>query len=152
MHIDVITVPYHLGHPRIGMGNGPDELIRAGLIEMLVSHGHQTELRKVTLQGRAANEIDGSFALQHLVAEQVAAAERRDALPVTLAGNCNYAAVGTVGGLNHDVGVVWFDAHSDFATTGDYRIRLPRWHGHVDAHGRMLGGTAQAHHGFTSDS
>lgn len=63
-------------------------------------------------------EVASAFDIQCWLAGTVAAARRRGALPLVLAGNC-ISSVGTCAGIlarGRPIGVVWFDAHADFNT------------------------------------
>ena len=79
--------------------------------------GHRTRVETIELGDAGSNEIAASFAVSRLVAARVAESVGQGALPLVLAGNCNTAALGVLGGLAPaEVGMVWFDAHADFNT------------------------------------
>ncbi len=45
--------------------------------------------------------------------------------PIILAGNCNYAAFGTMSALpQNKTGVLWFDAHGDFNSRRNFIFRF----------------------------
>lgn len=115
MRVALVLVPYHLGHERVGMGSGPDALVAEGLGATLEAEGHAVELVRVGGTGEATNEVAASFDVLRGVAERVRAAVAASAFPLVLAGNC-MTSIGVVGGLGHDVGVIWLDAHADFNT------------------------------------
>jgi arginase len=101
----LIQVPYHLGREGEVIGAGPGPLAAAiGGDTLVVERGAPFR-----------NEVGAAFdvirALTTAVREAVAAGR----FPLVLAGNCS-SALGTVAGLDRDVGVVWFDAHADFHT------------------------------------
>ena len=47
--IRLIAVPYHLGRPGVGMGEGPDRLLDAGAVDRLRARGHAVDLVSVEL-------------------------------------------------------------------------------------------------------
>jgi len=117
MDVDLIVVPYEGGRRGVGMGAGPEQLIRGGLAEHLDRAGHDVRLVPV-LAPEPANgrEIAAAFALMVQVSRAVAAARVHGRLPLILSGNCGVAAVGAVAGLGERTAVVWFDAHGDLNT------------------------------------
>lgn len=114
MRVALIAVPYHLGHPAVGMGAGPDRLLNAGAAQALRGSGHEVDVERVSLPPEP-NEVAALFATAHLVSTHVAEAVERGAFPLVLSGNC-FCSLGIVAGLGLDVGVVWLDAHPDFNT------------------------------------
>jgi arginase len=116
VRVALIQVPYFLGREEVSWGAGPRRLAEAGAAEALSAAGHEVDEHRVQREGNGANEVGASFEVLRLVAEQVAAAVGRGALPVVVAGNC-MTTIGVVAGLGTaDVGVVWLDAHPDFNT------------------------------------
>jgi arginase len=113
--IEVLVVPYDTGFRMERMGLGPARVLERGLVERLTGDGHR--VRVTTLETRCGFRVEAQVAvdLAQLVAEAVAGARARGALPLVLSGNCN-SAVGTLSGLGPDTGAVWFDAHGDFNT------------------------------------
>ena len=103
--VRLIQVPYHLGHEGELIGAGPPVLADAIGGESIV----------VGRPDGPPNEIAASFGilreLARVVGETVAAGE----FPLVLGGNCS-TALGTVTGLDREVGVVWFDGHGDLHT------------------------------------
>ena len=105
MELVAVTVPYHLGREGVVLGAGPRVLADAiGARSIAVERLEP-----------AYNEIYASFD----VVAQLAAAVRQSVeaghFPLVLAGNC-ITSLGTVAGIDRDVGVVWFDGHADFHT------------------------------------
>jgi arginase len=104
--VRLIQVPYHLGREGELIGAGPPVLAEAIGAESIV----------VTRPEEFRNEIGASIGiareLARVVRETVAAGD----FPLVLAGNCS-TSIGTVTGLDREVGVVWFDAHGDQHTT-----------------------------------
>jgi arginase len=92
--LPVIAVPYHLGRRAVEVGRGPLVI--------------QDALKQpcVLIEGDGISDVNSKLA-------QAVAAHSRPAL--VLAGNCN-SCLGTLTGLGHDPGIVWFDAHGDFNT------------------------------------
>jgi arginase len=111
-----LTIPYYLGreHPRFVAG-----------VPLLAETLAADNVRGISIRpgGELANDISESFAVIRELAGSVRETVAAGAMPVVLAVNC-YTALGTVAGLDTptDLGVVWFDGHSDFDTpdvTGD---------------------------------
>lgn len=125
--ISVLGAPTEAGTYRRGCLMGPAALRTAGLVETLISLGHDVvddrDLRpkRVTLK-------DADFAPAHSVGEMVgwvrairasfASALRRGRVPILLGGDHSVAA-GSLAGLvdaQPDAHVLWLDAHPDFNT------------------------------------
>lgn len=115
MRIDLIQVPYHLGHEGVGMGAGPERLVEAGLAQSLEEQGEDVEVAVVQRQDDETNEVGASFAVLRQLSAAVAEAVAHGAFPLVLAGNC-MSSIAVVAGLGREVGVVWLDAHGDFNT------------------------------------
>jgi arginase len=117
MNVQLLVVPYDSGLRDARLGAGPARLLAAGLESHLRQAGHAVESRLVALSpGRWLPEIGAAFDLARTIARETAAARRRGAFPMVLAGNC-ITALGTVAGLSPDAtAVLWFDAHGDFNT------------------------------------
>jgi arginase len=103
--VRLIQVPYHLGREGELIGAGPPVLADAIGGESVV----------VRRPGEFRNEIVDTFAIAHELARVVGQALEDGAFPLVLGGNCS-TALGTVTGLDRDVGVIWFDAHGDLHT------------------------------------
>lgn len=117
MNIRLILVPYHLGKARIGMGLGPERILKAGLIERLRLKGYPVEVEEVIVGGLPVFDERTAIGLvNRALAGAVRHAHENGYLPIILAGNCN-SALGTIAGLNpKPIGVIWVDAHGDFNT------------------------------------
>ena len=115
--LSLISVPYHLGAPAVGMGRGPTALLeRHGFAGAL---GDDVEVAVVDAPDASRPEIARIFELARALSGLVRGARADGRLPLVLAGNCN-SCLGTVAGLESDrLGVVWFDAHADFDTPED---------------------------------
>ena len=116
MDVQLLAVPYDSGNRGARMGAGPERLLQAGIQQALSADGHRVYAKLAELpEGSWQAEIQTSFELMRMLAQQVAAARSARRFPIVLAGNCN-TAVGTLTGLGSEVGVAWFDAHADFNT------------------------------------
>src|SRR5436309_2130353 len=115
MDIAIITVPYDSGLRNERMGRGPGCILEAGFAERLADDGHRVSVSAIETRTTFRVEAEVGVDLADQVASGVRAARARSALPMILSGNCN-TSVGTLAGLGHEVGVVWFDAHGDFNT------------------------------------
>lgn len=116
MEIDLIVVPYHLGHARVGPGLGPERLLAAGAEQALLVAEHPSTVTPVEIAEEQSNEIGSLMAVNRQVARRVRQTVAGGSLPLVLSGNCN-ASIGTVGGLETSpLGIVWFDAHGDYET------------------------------------
>jgi arginase len=101
----LIQVPYHLGRENVVLGAGPAPLAEAIGGETVVIERSEPPY----------NEIYATFDVVRQLATAVRGAVAEGRFPLVLAGNC-HSAMGTVAGLDRDLGVVWFDAHGDFHT------------------------------------
>ena len=116
MKISVIQVPYDTALYDTRMGRGPGRFLKEGAIERLEALGHQVSLSTVDPRPSFPAEVETSFELMRLLADEVRSASESGAFPLVLAGNCNMS-VGIVSGLApRRAGVVWFDGHADFET------------------------------------
>jgi arginase len=98
------------------MGCGPGHLLSQGLDEHLASLGVEVQTERVDAEGHFQAENQTTFELARRTARRVAQAGAEGIFPIVLAGNCDMA-LGTVAGLTPGrVGIIWFDAHSDFRT------------------------------------
>lgn len=114
--VELILVPYHLGHADAGMGAGPGRLLSHGAEAAAGVHGHRVSVSRVEASDPPTHEIGAAIAVNRCLARLVRQAVERDAFPLILAGNCN-SCLGTLAGLGvTDIGVAWFDAHGDFNT------------------------------------
>ena len=120
MQLALIQVPYHLGTPGLGTGQGPGRLILGGLAAALAGPGGAARVETVErAEPHEPDELRRVGRVNARVAERVAAALVGGALPVVLSGDCN-ASLGTLGGMARAgagaPSVVWFDAHGDVNT------------------------------------
>jgi arginase len=114
--VDVLSVPYHEGRRGAGMGRGPIELLeRHGLRDELERRGLPVTVQEVS-EPPEGTKIARTIELDRRLATLVRSVVDRDAFPLVVAGNCS-SCLGTLAGLDRDVGIVWFDAHADFDTS-----------------------------------
>jgi arginase len=104
-NVRLIQVPYHLGREGELIGAGPPVLAEAIGGESVV----------VRRPGEFRNEVIDTFDLARALARVVGQTLEDGAFPLVLGGNCS-TALGTVTGVDRDLGVVWFDAHGDLHT------------------------------------
>ncbi len=116
LNVRLIQVPYDSGHRGLRLGAGPERLVAKGLAEHLATLVDRLKIELVEATGPFPMENETSFELMRRVAGRVADADRHGEFPIVLAGNCD-VIVGSVAGLSPGrLGVVWFDAHTDFRT------------------------------------
>lgn len=114
MTVQLIIVPYYLGHFNAGMGAGPTHLLDYGIDVRLRDAGHDVVVSTVEYDGRADHEIGAAFRVNAFLADHVRRSLAAGRFPIVLAGNCN-SSLGTIAGLDReDLAVVWLDAHGDF--------------------------------------
>jgi arginase len=103
--VRLIQVPYHLGRK--------NEVIGAGAAPLADAIGGES----VTVERPEPfrNEIGSSFLIARALSEVVRETVAAGLFPLVVAGNCS-TALGTVTGLDREVGVIWFDAHGDLHT------------------------------------
>jgi arginase len=108
---ELIVVPYVLGHECVGMGAGP-LVLESGVVAAL----QPARAHRIGLSEPFAHEIGACFDLNRQLAQAVAAAAARGAVPVVLTGNC-HSQQAVVAGVGTDgLGLVWLDCHADFHT------------------------------------
>jgi arginase len=116
MKVQLIQVPYDSGHEGQRTGRGPDHFMQRGLDQILRDGGCEVDSYRIVSKSAWKADIETTFELDRLLAEQVSLVIASGKFPVVLAGACN-SCVGTLAGLGEDpVGMVWFDAHGDFNT------------------------------------
>ncbi len=101
----LIQAPYSLGREHEALSLGPPRLAAAIGGDSVV----------VDRPGSSHSETAASFEFMRALGSVVRETVEAGRFPLVLAVHC-FTAVGTVGGLGRDVGVVWFDAHPDFHT------------------------------------
>lgn len=115
--VRLLTLPYHLGRERVGMGKGPDRFIEAGVVERARGRDLAVEVEETTRTEDFEHETGATFAVLRSHTENVGRALDEGAFPLTLGGNCS-TTIATVAALGNadQLGVVWFDAHGDANT------------------------------------
>jgi arginase len=98
------------------MGRGPIELLeRHGLRDELERRGLPAAVQEIP-EPPEGTTVARTIELDRLLAARVRSTIDRGAFPLVVAGNCG-SCLGTLAGLDRDVGIVWFDAHADFDTS-----------------------------------
>ncbi|WP_276260879.1 arginase [Haloglomus litoreum] len=130
MNVRLIGVPMDLGADRRGVDMGPSAIRYAGLADAIegVDHrctdhgdlpvpGPETRDRTGGQYGDRAKFLDETREVCSALADEVAATVADGRLPLVLGGD-HSIAIGSMAGAarDHDLGVVWFDAHGDFNT------------------------------------
>lgn len=106
----LIAVPVHDGLPEVDRGRGPGAVLAAAGL---------SASETIAPPDPRAPEAARVFAVAARLAERVRAARVDGAFPLVLAGDCN-SCLGTVAGCDTEgLGVLWFDAHTDFDTPAD---------------------------------
>lgn len=114
---NIIVVPYDSAAREARMGLGPHALLKAGAEARLEDQGIACEVVEIEPEGRFQAEIATTFDLHRGVRKAVEAAKRQGRLPISLTGNCNTGVIGSLAAEEaEDVGLFWFDAHSDAET------------------------------------
>lgn len=122
--ITVIKSPYHVGVRNVGVGNGPESLLNAGLVQTLEAQGLKVNVIDLEPVDEYEGEIGRSFELLRRTSKAVTDVINGGCFPIILAGNCS-SAVGVASGIKGSerykdrkdaLGCVWFDAHDDFNT------------------------------------
>jgi arginase len=90
----------------------PEAFRAAGITKALAGHGH--DVADVVLEGEPT--LRGGFVLAGQIGTAVREAAAADALPVIICGSCTIAALGAIGGLGPQAGILWMDAHPDINT------------------------------------
>ena len=116
MKIQFIQVPYDSGHESLRTGRGPDYFMQRGVDQILRNRGYQVDSYRIVSNSSWKADIETTFELDRLIAEQVGNAIAANQFPFVLAGAC-HSCVGTLAGIGQDaLGLIWFDAHGDFNT------------------------------------
>ena len=116
MNIQLIQIPYDSGHESLRTGRGPDFFIQSGLEQALKDSSHQVASRRLVSQLNFIADIETTFELNGVLAQEVQQAITNEKFPFVLAGAC-HCSVGVLGGIGHEsTGMIWFDGHGDFNT------------------------------------
>ena len=111
MGAELLVVPYVLWQEGVGMGAGPLALEDGAMAAL-----RPGRVERLALREPFANEVGACFGLNRQVADAVAQARSRGAVPVVLTGNCHTQQAVVAGLGADDLGLVWLDAHADFHT------------------------------------
>src|SRR5437868_11367776 len=115
--IDLLIVPYDSAQKAVRMGAGPLALLADGLAEQLERNGFPSTVSHLEPAVVFHAEIATAFDLHDVVRGEVVTSVGKDHLAIVLAGNCNTGVIGCLAAHDaHDVGLFWFDAHSDAET------------------------------------
>lgn len=115
MKIFLLASPYDSGYYKKRLGLGSSWLMNSTK-KFLLQEGHDIDTFELPEQKNSfPTEVTASFEVNRSIAELVFKAKTENSFPIIFAGNCN-TAIGTLGGLREEVGVVWFDCHGDFNT------------------------------------
>ncbi|KAK7791958.1 hypothetical protein R5R35_009256 [Gryllus longicercus] len=124
--VGVIGVPFDKGQVKEGVGQAPDELRRAGVIESMRAVGCEvTDYGNITYEFKQDNKkVSNMIHLEHIAACQEEVSKKvqeivsRGELCVTLGGD-HTVSIGTVDGhqkAKGDLALLWVDAHADLNT------------------------------------
>ncbi|MEK7440168.1 MAG: arginase family protein, partial [Chloroflexota bacterium] len=117
----LLSVPFNQDKHRNGMGNAPQALFDASLLERLAAIGVYVEYTEEVENNLGEGEMLTRLGrLQNIVCDDIYDSLKKNHFPVLLGGDC-CNALGMWGGLTHarpnlKIGVVWFDAHGDWNT------------------------------------
>ena len=115
MKIFLLSSPFDSGHYKKRLGIGSSYLMQRAE-DLLLKAGHEVSTAELGLQQTPfPTEVTTSFEVNRSISQEVSKAKGTGAFPIIFAGNCN-TAIGTLGGLREEAGVVWFDCHGDFNT------------------------------------
>ncbi len=121
MNITLLSVPFNQDKHLNGMGQAPQALFDAGLLERLAAIGVHVEYTEEVENNLGEGEMLTRLGrLQNIVCDDIYDSLKQNHFPVLLGGDC-CNALGIWGGLTHarpdmKIGVVWFDAHGDWNT------------------------------------
>jgi arginase len=124
--VSVVSVPFDFGVGRKGVHMGPNAILKAGLLRRLTQVGINyteeeitfsaiTDKRSTNLQFKHLEEV---VAVNTKLADKVSNIVEKGGFPLALGGD-HSIAIGTLAGLGQhydNLGVIWFDAHSDLET------------------------------------
>ena len=115
MNIFLLAVPYDSGYYKKRLGVGPEVLMNRAE-EALKQQKHTVTAHTLKLpDSEFPTEVTTSFEINRAISGLIKSAKADGALPIIFAGNCN-TAIGTLGGLHDEAGVVWLDCHGDYNT------------------------------------
>ncbi|MDR0270781.1 arginase [Paenibacillus sp.] len=124
--ISIIRVPFGLGAGRPGSENGPDSMMKFGLVKKLKGLGHDVPADQCIrlpdgIKSPVASKmkhVEEVLAISGLLGEAVYQTVANGHIPLVLGGD-HSIAMGSLAGLTRhysNMGVIWVDAHSDLNT------------------------------------
>ncbi|MCJ8014528.1 arginase [Paenibacillus sp. KQZ6P-2] len=124
--ISIIRVPFGLGAGRPGSENGPDSVMKFGLVKKLQSLGYDVEADQCirlpdgiqSPTGSKMKHVQEVLAVSGLLGEAVGKTVAAGHIPLVLGGDHSIAMGSLAGLMRHysNMGVIWVDAHSDLNT------------------------------------
>lgn len=112
--VQLLQVPYDSGHRSTRMGRGPEHFVHGAAAHLQLA-GHKVRRAVIDPTSTWRAEIKTAFELDRALARAARETVRAGDFPLVLSGNCN-SAISVMAGLPSDTGLIWFDAHGDFAT------------------------------------
>src|SRR4029450_4258328 len=116
MHIALIIAPYDTARRGWRAGNGPEHLLRQGLLQHLEQQGHHIASPPLIddCPDAPPAEIRPASELMRGVASAARQARTAGHFPIVLSGNCNVGAVGLLSALTpHPRSIFWVDPHCE---------------------------------------
>ena len=114
--IELIVCPYDSGKRDWRCGAGPRRILDDALRPALDAASIDFHLSEIEPHSGYPCEASLGFDAQRRIAACATDARSKGRLPIILGGNCNTAVGGVSGSHDGRLGLVWFDAHSDFCT------------------------------------
>ncbi|GIP30479.1 arginase [Paenibacillus sp. J23TS9] len=124
--ISIIRVPFGLGAGRPGSENGPDSILKFGLVKKLQGLGYEVEADQCirlpdgvhSQAGTKMKHFEEVLAVSGQLGEAAYETVAAGHIPLVLGGD-HSIAMGSLAGLTRhysNMGVIWVDAHSDLNT------------------------------------
>lgn len=125
--ISILAVPFDLGASQRGTNQGPDAILKAGLVNKLHALQIEHTLQELPFPSFIKESNSSSPTLKNLhenimvhskLADEVYRLSTSGVFPLILGGD-HSIAIGTISGLrkqHRNLGVIWMDAHSDLNT------------------------------------
>lgn len=125
--VSILTVPFDLGASQRGTRQGPEAILKAGLVNKLHALQMKHTLQEIHFPPFIEESNSSSPLLKHLnenilvhskLADEVYRLSKNGAFPLILGGD-HSIAIGTISGLrkhHQSLGIIWMDAHSDLNT------------------------------------
>ncbi|MWV47349.1 arginase [Paenibacillus sp. HJL G12] len=124
--ISIIRVPFGLGAGRPGSENGPESMLKFGLVKKLEGLGYDVQADQCirlpqgihSPAGSTMKHVQEVLTVSGLLGKAVGDAVAAGHIPLVLGGD-HSIAMGSLAGLTghyRNMGVIWVDAHSDLNT------------------------------------